>query len=118
MTARKILIKQFHSEMSWRMPGVWLVPPCTFKYPPRIGRLCTSSLTPWCPALPARIKTRSENPSGDVNKHSGRGRFTFHTPPESLFTSARNPQCYYGISLNTVPQLLREHPAPPVDAVP
>jgi hypothetical protein len=44
-----------------------------------------------CPAVPASIKASSEFHSGDVNNDSGLGQFAFHIPPESLFTSPRNP---------------------------
>src|SRR6266853_6409881 len=44
----------------------------------------------WCPALPASIKGFSEIHSGDVNNDSGPGRFAFHIPSESVFTSLWN----------------------------
>jgi len=41
------------------------------------------------------IRVSSEFHSGDVNNDSGPGRFAFHIPPESLFTSPRNPHSQF-----------------------
>src|SRR5215831_9740399 len=54
--------------------------------------LSVKSTSPsWCPAAPASIRVSSEFHSGHVNNDSGPDRFAFHIPPESVFTSSRNP---------------------------
>jgi hypothetical protein len=72
------------------------------KFPPPVSGVDFAPVS----SAPASIKASSESHSGHVNTHSGLGRFAFHIPPESIFTSPRNPYSQFPGTLIHMPRNL------------